>query len=105
MSQPQPDLAATILALCQGAAGKTIDPAEAARAQAALTGGDDLAWRGWLQQVRGAAVRLALEGRLVICPWHGAMFDLKTGRAVCGPASHPLDVFTVRVEGGTATVE
>src|SRR5437016_2905395 len=31
-----------------------------------------------------------LEGRQVVCPWHGAMFDLATGRATCGPAVDPL---------------
>jgi 3-phenylpropionate/trans-cinnamate dioxygenase ferredoxin subunit len=45
-----------------------------------------------------------LEGRQIICPWHHAMFDLKTGRATCGPASDPLIVYPVRVDNGTITV-
>lgn len=47
----------------------------------------------------------SLNGRLIICPWHGAMFDLKTGRAVCGPAVHPLHVYATRVENDTIIVD
>ena len=46
--------------------GATISPIDAAKAFAAARGEDDLAWRGHLQDVRRAAVRLALSGRLVI---------------------------------------
>ena len=45
-----------------------------------------------------------LEGRQIVCPWHMAMFDLKTGRATCGPAVHPLRVYEVSVEGDRITV-
>ena len=54
-----------------------------------------------------AAVPLSggpLEGRQIVCPWHGAMFDLKTGRATCGPAVDPVRCFTVRVENETIHV-
>lgn len=37
-----------------------------------------------------------LAGRQIVCPRHGAMFDLKTGRATCGPAVDPLRVYAVR---------
>jgi 3-phenylpropionate/trans-cinnamate dioxygenase ferredoxin subunit len=46
----------------------------------------------------------SLEGRQVVCPWHGAMFDLKTGAATCGPASTPLRTFAVTVDSGTITI-
>ena len=39
-----------------------------------------------------------LEGRQIVCPWHGAMFDLKTGRATCGPAVDPVRCYPVTVE-------
>ena len=51
-----------------------------------------------------AAVPLSggpLVGRQIACPWHGAMFDLKTGHATCGPATDPVRCFTVRVENET----
>jgi nitrite reductase/ring-hydroxylating ferredoxin subunit len=46
-----------------------------------------------------------LEGRQVVCPWHGAMFDLKTGRATCGPATDPLRCYRTRVEDASVVVE
>lgn len=45
-----------------------------------------------------------LEGRQIVCPWHGAMFDLKTGRATCGPAVDALQTYPVTREGDTITV-
>ena len=62
-----PSLEAAILALCAGAdAGRTIGPIDAAQAYAAARGEGPLAWRAYLSQVRGAAVRLAEAGRIVI---------------------------------------
>lgn len=62
---PLPDearVAETILALAAACApGRTIDPSDAARA---LRAAED--WQRALPLVRRAAVRLALEGRLVI---------------------------------------
>ena len=40
-----------------------------------------------------------VEGTAVECPWHGSLFDLKTGRNTGPPASVDLDTFAVRVEG------
>jgi hypothetical protein len=60
-------LDAVIADLCARApAGRTICPTDAARAFADARGEDQLGWRSHLSAVRRAAVRLALEGRLVI---------------------------------------
>jgi nitrite reductase/ring-hydroxylating ferredoxin subunit len=40
-----------------------------------------------------------LMGGTITCPFHGACFDLKTGRALAGPAVSPLRLFRVRTEG------
>ncbi len=65
-SDPAP-LDALLLDLCVRApAGGTISPIDAARAFADSRGEDALGWRSHLTAVRRAAVRLALEGRLVI---------------------------------------
>ena len=62
-----PALAAVIADLCARApAGRTICPTDAAKAFAEARGEDELGWRSHLSDVRRAAVRLALEGRLVI---------------------------------------
>ena len=33
------------------------------------------------------------------CVWHGAWFELRTGRVCRGPAEDPLPVYPVRIEG------
>ncbi|MBI4545966.1 MAG: non-heme iron oxygenase ferredoxin subunit [Gemmatimonadetes bacterium] len=42
----------------------------------------------------------ALEDGRIECAWHGARFDVATGRAVALPAIKPLHTYEVRVEGG-----
>ena len=62
-----PPLDAIIADLCAKAAGgRTICPTDAAKAFAEARGEDELGWRSHLAAVRRTAVRLALEGRLVI---------------------------------------
>ncbi len=40
----------------------------------------------------------------VICPRHGARFDIASGRALTLPAYLPVETFPVRVEDGVVTV-
>jgi 3-phenylpropionate/trans-cinnamate dioxygenase ferredoxin subunit len=39
------------------------------------------------------------------CPKHGSTFDLETGRPVTLPATQPVRVFTVKVEGDDVLVD
>jgi glycine betaine catabolism B len=43
------------------------------------------------------------QGRLeeyeVECPWHGSLFDIRTGHVIMGPASRPEPVQEVKLEG------
>ena len=58
---------AVIVGLCaRTPRGATISPTDAARAFAEARGEDELGWRSHLGEVRRAAVKMALEGRLVI---------------------------------------
>jgi 3-phenylpropionate/trans-cinnamate dioxygenase ferredoxin subunit len=41
----------------------------------------------------------ALDGPRIMCPRHGAFFDVTTGKALTLPAVIPLPTFTVRREG------
>jgi hypothetical protein len=67
ISDSPPTLESVILALCAEAGpGQSINPTDVAAAYAAARGEDALAWRSHLSGVRGAAVRLAEAGRLVI---------------------------------------
>ena len=42
---------------------------------------------------------------VVICPRHGATFEICTGKALTLPAYLPVDTFPVRVEGGMVVVD
>ena len=41
----------------------------------------------------------------VVCPRHGASFDIATGRALTLPAFQPVRTFPVRIEDGIVKVE
>jgi len=39
-----------------------------------------------------------LEDGVIICAYHGAEFDIKTGDVLCMPAVEPVESFEVKVE-------
>jgi 3-phenylpropionate/trans-cinnamate dioxygenase ferredoxin subunit len=41
---------------------------------------------------------------VVVCPRHGARFDLTTGRPLSLPATEPVETYDVRVEDGIVRV-
>jgi 3-phenylpropionate/trans-cinnamate dioxygenase ferredoxin component len=45
------------------------------------------------------------ETGVVICPRHGANFDIRSGRALTLPAYEPVEVFPVRVADGMIKVQ
>ena len=45
------------------------------------------------------------ETGVVICPRHGANFDIRTGAALTLPAYEPVSTYPVRVTEGTIRVE
>lgn len=52
----------------------------------------------------GPLVEGELDGRVVICPRHGARFDVCTGQALSLPAVVPLPTFDLRVVEGEVQV-
>jgi 3-phenylpropionate/trans-cinnamate dioxygenase ferredoxin subunit len=52
----------------------------------------------------GPLVEGELEGQVVICPRHGARFDICSGEALSLPAVIPLQTFEVRVVDGAVQV-
>lgn len=46
-----------------------------------------------------------LEGCTIVCPRHGATFDVRSGEALTLPAIMPLRTYTVVVEGEDIFVE
>ncbi len=45
-----------------------------------------------------------LEEDQLECAWHGARFDVTTGRALCLPAIRPVKTYEVKVEEGSIYV-
>ena len=46
-----------------------------------------------------------LEGCQLVCPRHGARFDVRTGAALTMPAFEPAPTYEVRVQDGAVLVE
>ena len=46
-----------------------------------------------------------LERTVVTCPCHFAQFDIRNGAVLAAPATVPLNVYPVRVEGNNLQVE
>lgn len=46
-----------------------------------------------------------LEGCRIVCPRHGANFDVRTGEALTLPAVMPVASFKVRIEGDDVFVD
>lgn len=44
-------------------------------------------------------------GATIECAWHGARFDMKTGRAIRLPAIKAIKTFEVKIEGDDILVE
>jgi len=42
-----------------------------------------------------------LEGEVLTCPWHGAQFNVCTGKVLRGPARQDIQTYQVRVEGNS----
>jgi 3-phenylpropionate/trans-cinnamate dioxygenase ferredoxin subunit len=45
-----------------------------------------------------------LDGDQIECAWHGARFDVRTGRPLCLPAIKAIQVYEVQVEDGDVYV-
>jgi nitrite reductase/ring-hydroxylating ferredoxin subunit len=46
-----------------------------------------------------------LDGPTVVCPWHDSCFDVTDGAVLKGPATEPLRVYHVTVDGDVGWVE
>jgi 3-phenylpropionate/trans-cinnamate dioxygenase ferredoxin component len=44
-------------------------------------------------------------GRQIICPFHGACYDIKSGAAISGPAVSPIQTFPVEIREGIIFVD
>lgn len=44
------------------------------------------------------------DGCTITCPWHGARFDVRTGKVLRGPARQDLYTYPVKVDGEAVLV-
>ena len=68
------------------------------------TGGEVFAIRDWCSH---AAVPLSegeVDGYTIECWLHGSCFDLRTGRPTAMPATAPVPVYPVKIEGDVVLV-
>ncbi len=46
-----------------------------------------------------------IQGTLISCPLHGAVFNLKTGEVMAPPAFEDIDTFILKIEGTSISVK
>jgi nitrite reductase/ring-hydroxylating ferredoxin subunit len=39
-----------------------------------------------------------LDGEVLTCPWHGAQFNVRTGKVLRGPARQDIQTYAVRID-------
>ncbi|MBI4151243.1 non-heme iron oxygenase ferredoxin subunit [Candidatus Woesearchaeota archaeon] len=47
----------------------------------------------------------SLEGTTVTCPWHGAQFDVTTGKVLAAPAQDNIGCFRLKIENSEILVD
>jgi 3-phenylpropionate/trans-cinnamate dioxygenase ferredoxin subunit len=75
-------------------------------AVAVVRDGDD--WYAVYDECSHAAIPLSegeVEGNQIECWLHGSMFDLRTGKPTNLPATEPVAIYPVRVEGDDVLVD
>jgi nitrite reductase/ring-hydroxylating ferredoxin subunit len=45
-----------------------------------------------------------LQGCVLTCPWHGAQFDVRTGKVLRGPARQNIMTYPVKIEDASILV-
>lgn len=46
-----------------------------------------------------------VEGEILMCPWHGGEFDVRTGKALRPPVTGQVPTYRVRVQGDDIEIE
>jgi nitrite reductase/ring-hydroxylating ferredoxin subunit len=45
-----------------------------------------------------------LEGEVLTCPWHGAQFNVRTGKVLRGPARQDIQTYPIKVEDNSILI-
>ena len=67
-------------------------------------GADFFAVDGWCSHDKALLTEGDLDGHEIMCPLHGARFDVRTGRNLSLPAVRPVGRYEVKVEQGKVWV-
>jgi len=67
--------------------------------------GQYYAVHGQCSHARQALSSGRLRGHSIICPLHGARFDVRSGDCLAAPAQRPIQTFPVTLEGGKVWVD
>lgn len=59
----------------------------------------------WCTHQRVSMMNGWIEGCELVCPLHGARFDLRTGQHLCAPAPRALQRYPLKIEDGKIYVE
>ncbi len=59
----------------------------------------------WCSHQKASIVHGDLEGHELMCPLHGARFDVRTGKNLSLPAVRPVPHYPVKVEDGTIYIK
>ncbi len=46
-----------------------------------------------------------LDNCVLTCPWHGARFDIRTGKVLRGPARQDILTYPVKIEGESILIQ
>ena len=52
----------------------------------------------------GLPIEELVDGDQIVCPRHGARFEIKTGKALTPPAFEDVTMFPIRIENGMVQV-
>jgi 3-phenylpropionate/trans-cinnamate dioxygenase ferredoxin component len=62
------------------------------------------AFTGTCTHIGGPLHEGELDDDVVTCPWHGAQFNVRTGKVLRGPARQDIQTYALRLEGNSILV-
>jgi len=62
------------------------------------------AFTGTCTHIGGPLNEGELDDDIVTCPWHGAQFNVRTGKVLRGPARQDIQTYALRLEGASILV-
>lgn len=68
-------------------------------------GNEYFAIDAWCSHAKASLMTGEIQGYEIICPAHGARFDLRTGRHLSFPAVRPIRSYRVRLNGSDIEAE